>query len=145
MPYVNNWLHCVWGTKNRTEFLLGDNKYRVIEHIRSNAKTKGIYIDFINGYTDHIHCLLSLDHDQALSKVIQLIKGESSYWINKHSLTGKKFQWAEEYYASSVSESNLPKVREYIKNQEQHHKSKSWQEEYDEYIERDVSGFNQDC
>jgi REP element-mobilizing transposase RayT len=140
MPYVKNWLHCVWSTKNRTQFLLGDLKYDVINHIRANAKAKGIYIDFLNGHTEHIHCLLSLNHDQSLSKVIQLIKGESSFWINKNSLTRNKFEWAEEYFGISVNDSHLPKVREYIKNQEQHHKLKTWQEEYDEFMEK--YGFN---
>jgi putative transposase len=136
MPYVKNWLHCVWGTKNRTKFLLGDTKFDVINHIRTNARVKGIYIDFLNGYTEHLHCLLSLDHDQSLSKVMQLIKGESSFWINKSSLIKCKFEWAEEYFGISISESHLPRVREYIKNQEQHHKIKTWEEEYDELIEK---------
>ncbi|MCX6254353.1 MAG: IS200/IS605 family transposase [Bacteroidia bacterium] len=140
MPYVKNWLHCVWGTKNRAQFLLGDIKFDVINHIRVNAKAKGIYIDFLNGHTEHIHCLLSLNHDQSLSKVIQLIKGESSFWINKNSLTRNKFEWAEEYFGISVSDSHLPRVREYIKNQEQHHKIRTWQEEYDEFMEK--YGFN---
>jgi putative transposase len=140
MPYVKNWLHCVWGTKNRAKFLLGDTKFDVINHIRENARVKGIYIDFLNGYTEHLHCLLSLNHDQSLSKVMQLIKGESSFWINKNSLIRYKFEWAEEYFGISISESHLPNVRGYIKNQEQHHKIKTWEEEYDELI--DKYGFN---
>jgi putative transposase len=106
----------------------------IIEHIRSNARAKNIYIDFINGYSDHIHCLLSLNPDQQLSKVIQLIKGESSFWINRNSLTDNKFEWAVEYFAVSVSESHLTRVREYIKNQEEHHRKKSWDEEYTELL-----------
>jgi putative transposase len=140
MPYVKNWLHCVWGTKNRAKFLLGDTKFDVINHIRENARVKGIYIDFLNGYTEHLHCLLSLNHDQSLSKVMQLIKGESSFWINKNSLIRYKFEWAEEYFGISISESHLPNVRGYIKNQEQHHRNKTWEEEYDELI--DKYGFN---
>lgn len=136
MPYVKNWLHCVWGTKNRTRFLLEKNKLEIISHIRSNAKTKGIYIDFLNGHTEHLHCLLSLSPDQSLSKVMQLIKGESSFWINKIALTKHKFEWADEYFGVSVSESHLPKVREYIKNQEEHHKIKTWEEEYEEFMEQ---------
>jgi putative transposase len=140
MPYVKNWLHCVWCTKIRTPYLAGDLKFDLINHIRSNAKMKGIYIDFLNGSSEHLHCLLSLNHDHALSKVMQLIKGESSFWINKNSLTKVKFRWAEEYFAVSVSESHLERVREYIKNQEEHHKIKTWQEEFDELIEK--YGFN---
>lgn len=136
MPYVKNWLHCVWGTKNRSQLLLGEKKTIIMDHIRLNARSKGIYIDFLNGYKEHLHCLLSLNHDQSLSKVMQLIKGESSFWINKNKLTQFKFEWAEEYFGISVSESHLPTVRAYIKNQEQHHKIKSWEEEYDEFMER---------
>jgi len=136
MPYVKNWLHCVWGTKNHKKFLLGDKKIDIINHIRENARGKNIYIDSLNGHSDHLHCLLSLNPDQSLSKVMQLIKGESSYWINKNSVIPVRFEWADEYFGVSVSESHLPKVREYIKNQEAHHKIKSWEKEYDELIKK---------
>lgn len=78
--------------------------------MRDNAKAKGIFIDFVNGYSDHCHCLVSLAVDQNIQKVMQLIKGESSYWINKNGLTKNKFEWQDEYYAVSVSESILNKV-----------------------------------
>ena len=135
MPFVKVYLHCVWSTKNRIPYLDSiELRQKVWNHIRENAIKKGIYIDFINGYSDHCHCLISLGVDQNIQKVIQLIKGESSFWINKNELTKEKFQWQEEYFAVSVSESILDKVREYIKNQEEHHKKKSFQEEYDEFI-----------
>ena len=135
MPFVKVYLHCVWSTKNRIPYLDSiELRQKVWNHIRENAIQKGIYIDFINGYSDHCHCLISLGVDQNIQKVIQLIKGESSFWINKNELTKEKFQWQEEYFAVSVSESILDKVREYIKNQEEHHKKKSFQEQYDEFI-----------
>lgn len=135
MPFVKVYLHCVWSTKNRIPYLDSiELRQKVWNHIRENAIQKGIYIDFINGYSDHCHCLISLGVDQNIQKVIQLIKGESSFWINKNELTKEKFQWQEEYFAVSVSESVLDKVREYIKNQETHHKKKTFQEEYDEFI-----------
>jgi putative transposase len=140
MAYVKNWLHCVWGTKDRSPFLLSEPKYKIIDHIRINAKAKNIFIDHINGHSEHIHCLLSLNPDQSLSKVMQLIKGESSFWINKNALIQNKFEWADEYFAVSVSESQLIKVRNYIKNQEEHHKVKTWAEEYDDFIKH--YGFN---
>jgi putative transposase len=135
MPFVKVYLHCVWSTKNRIPYLDSiELRQKVWNHIRENAIQKGIFIDFINGYSDHCHCLISLGVDQNIQKVIQLIKGESSFWINKNELTKEKFQWQEEYFAVSVSESVLDKVRDYIKNQETHHKKKTFQEEYDEFI-----------
>lgn len=109
-------------------------RQKVWNHIRQNAIQKGIFIDFINGYSDHCHCLISLGVDQNIQKVMQLIKGESSFWINKNGLTKEKFQWQDEYFAVSVSESIIDKVRNYIKNQETHHTQKTFQEEYDEFI-----------
>jgi REP element-mobilizing transposase RayT len=124
----------VWGTKDRVKFISGALKYEIIEHIKSNAKQKNIYIDHINGHQEHMHCLISLHPDQTLAKVMQLIKGESSYWINKNTLTKIKFEWADEYYGGSISPSHLKYVRSYIRNQEEHHKTKTWEEEYQEFI-----------
>ncbi len=136
MAYVKIWLHCVWGTKNRARFLIGNKKADVISHIRNNARDKGIYIDFLNGHTEHLHCLLALNQDQTVSNVMKMIKGESSFWINKNNLMQSKFEWAVEYFCVSVSESHVKYVRNYIRNQEQHHMQKTWQKEYDEFIEK---------
>ena len=65
---------------------------------------------------------------------MQLIKGESSFWINKEQLTKEKFEWQDEYFAVSVSESVVDKVRAYIKNQEEHHAKKKFMQEYDELM-----------
>ena len=124
----------MWGTKNRIPFLNTENKKIILDHIKENAHLKGIYIDFINGHREHIHCIISLNAEQQLSKVIQLIKGESSHWINKNNFAKGKFEWADEYFSVSVSESQINVVREYIKNQEEHHRKKSWEEEYNEFI-----------
>ena len=134
MAYVKIWLHCVWGTKSRTPFLTKKILSDLIDHISTNAKEKGIYIDTINGHREHIHCIISLGPDQTLAKVIQLIKGESSFWLNKNKLTRYKFEWAVEYYGVSVSESELKKVRIYIKNQEVHHSQSTWEDEYNEMM-----------
>lgn len=136
MSFVRIWVHCVWGTKNRTPFLTIDNKGEIISHIKENATTKGIYIDSINGDKEHIHCLISLNAEQTIAKVLQLIKGEASFWINSNRITKQKFEWADEYYAVSVSESQISNVRDYIKNQEKHHKVKTWMEEYDEFMSK---------
>ena len=136
MPYVRIWLHLVWSTKNRYPFLKKQIRRKAFDHIQENAKLKGIYLDCVNGYEDHIHCLVSLSTDETVSKLLQLIKGESSYWINKQKLCSDKFQWQEEYFAVSVSESQVNKVRKYIAKQETHHQKKTFQQEYDEFIKR---------
>lgn len=95
---------------------------------------KGIFIDCVNGFDDHLHCLVSLGSEQNIAKVINLIKGESSYWINKNKITKTRFEWADEYFATSVSESQVDVVKKYIKNQEEHHRKKSYLEECEEFM-----------
>jgi REP element-mobilizing transposase RayT len=136
MPYVKVWIHLIWSTKNRIKLITDDFKLKLYDHIRKNASYKKIYVDYINGSDDHIHLLISMKADESLSKIVQLIKGESSYWVNKNNLIENKFEWQEEYIAISVSESIVPKVREYIKNQEQHHRKKSFNEEFDLFLEK---------
>jgi putative transposase len=132
MPHVKVMIHFVWSTKNREQYLISpDLRKKVWKHIKENATQKGIYIDMINGYQEHCHCLISLGIDQTISKTMQLLKGESSYWINKNRLCSGKFEWQDDYFASSVSESLVSRVREYIKNQEDHQQTRTFAEEYD--------------
>src|SRR5687768_9464194 len=102
MPFTKIIIHAVWGTKDRFPYLISETLNLMIHHIRSNARKKGIFIDSINGYAEHIHCLLELKPDMSVSTAIQLIKGESSFWAYKEKLTSRKFEWADEYYAASV-------------------------------------------
>ena len=136
MPYVRVWVHLVWSTKNREPVLGEEMRAGLFDHIRVNAREKGIYLDTIGGYVDHVHALISLGSDQTIAMVARLIKGESSHWINQNSMTRGKFEWQEEYFAVSVSESVLGKVKEYIKGQEEHHRRRSFAEEFQEFIER---------
>lgn len=137
MPFIKVYIHFVWSTKNRVPFLnTPELRMNTWKHMYENARLKGIFIDMINGYADHCHCLVSLGTEQNIRTIMQLIKGESSYWINKNKLTGQKFEWQDEYYAISVSESIVDKVRHYIANQEMHHAQKTFQQEYDELIKK---------
>ena len=133
MSFTRVWIHAVWGTKYRYPYLTKEIKSKVIAHIKENAKTKNIYIDSINGHTEHLHCLICLSADTSIAKTLKLIKGESAYWINKQNLTREKFEWAIDYYASSVSESHLGRVRTYIKNQEKHHTESSFTDNYEKF------------
>jgi len=136
MSYIHVYVHFVWATKNRTPFLTKNIRQMVFNHIRENAKTKHIHIDFINGYTDHVHCLVSLNDDLGIGKIAQLLKGESSFWINKNKLTKSKFGWQDEYFAIGVCDNNFQAVRNYISKQEEHHSKTTFTQEYNQFIER---------
>ena len=136
MPSIRIWIYLIWATKNRYPFLKKEIRPTIFKHIRENAHSKGIFLDFINGYVEHVHTLISLKGSQSISKVAQALKGESSNWINSNQLTPTKFGWQDEYIAISISDSAVNKVREYIKNQEEHHRVKSFAEEYQWFMNK---------
>ena len=136
MSYVKIWVHVVFSTKNRFPYLTKDIRYEVFNHIIENCREKTIFLQAINGYTEHIHCLISLGNDQSIASIAKLIKGESSFWINTQQLTAQKFSWQDDYFAVSVSESQVEKVVNYIKNQGIHHAKKSFDEEVEEFMKK---------
>jgi putative transposase len=83
-----------------------------------------------------MHALISLSSDQSISEVMQLIKGEAAHWANRQGLFPGKLEWGDEYFAESVSHSQLQNVRAYIANQEEHHRKMTFGEEYDEFIRK---------
>lgn len=137
MSWIRIWVHLVFSTKNREPYLNSiELRKKIFHHIKQNAEEKEIWLDHINGHNNHIHCLISLGRDQSISKVAQLIKGESSHWINENKLTKSKFIWQDDYWAVSVSESHLETIRDYIQNQDEHHKNISFNEEIEKYMEK---------
>ncbi|WP_231460420.1 MULTISPECIES: IS200/IS605 family transposase [unclassified Pedobacter] len=136
MSYVKIWVHLVFSTKNRHPYLTKSIRYKVQNHIIENCIEKSIFLTAINGHTEHLHCLISLGKEQTIAKTAQLIKGESAYWINKNKLTTDTFNWQDDYFAISVSESQLEIVTSYIKNQEKHHAKKSFAMEVKEFADK---------
>ena len=112
------------------------NKDALCDHIREYAKLKDIYILNINGWLDHLHCLISLKTEQNIATVMNLIKGESAFWANKNLQWPEHFGWQDEYFAVSVSQSHCDVVYNYIAKQEAHHRKKPFQDEYNEFIEK---------
>jgi putative transposase len=135
MAYVKVLIHAVWGTKNRERVIAQCLRAEILSHIKANASTKEIFIDTLNSQPDHIHCLFYLNADMSVAKAINLIKGESSFWLNKQKLLKAKFEWADEYFAASVSESQKDNVRTYILNQDEHHRKLTFAEEYNKFLE----------
>ncbi len=144
MSWVRIYVHIVFSTKNRETYLnLLEVRKKVFRHIKINAEEKGIWLDCINGHKDHVHCLISLGKEQSISKVAQLIKGESSFWINQQKLIEEKFTWQDDYWAVGVSESHLESVRKYIYKQESHHSKQSFSDEIDVFMEKYPWNFTQ--
>lgn len=131
--YTKIWLHIIFATHNR-EKSLADKELRkkLSNYFYQYSKGKDIYmkINFVN--LDHVHILIDLPTKISIADIMQLLKGSSSNWINKQ--VNFKFAWSKGYAAFSVSESNIDKVVKYILNQEEHHREKSFSEEYEEFL-----------
>jgi REP element-mobilizing transposase RayT len=134
MSFVSIWVHAVWGTKNREPVLEEDIREEICQHIIQNSVEKNFYIDSLDGHFDHLHSLMTLNPGMSISKQMQLIKGESSFWVNDNKLIRGHFEWADEYFAVSVSNDKLDKVREYIRNQKEHHKKITFLDEYNAFV-----------
>lgn len=135
MPFIKLWIHAVWSTKNRAPILLHGIRQNIFKHIKDYGALKNICVDTVNGHIDHVHCLISLKAKQDIATVLKLLKSECSHWAYKQKLFPCGLNWQDEYFAVSVSESGVDAVREYILNQEEHHKMKTFRKEYDEFIE----------
>ncbi len=134
MPYTSVYIHFIWATKNRVPLITKELKPLLLNHIKENSIKKEIFIDSLNCVDNHIHLLVSLGTEQTIAKTAMLIKGESSFWVNKNKLIQNKFEWQDEYIALSVSNSAIYNVREYIKYQEEHHRKKTFNEEYEGFL-----------
>jgi putative transposase len=127
MALCKVWIHVVWATKKRERIILPEACQTICQHIRQNAFAKGFHIAELNGHLDHFHCLMLLKSDWSVAKQMQMIKGEASNWINKNKILPVKLEWGDEYFASSVSEGKLDVVRNYIRNQDVHHRKTSFE------------------
>lgn len=134
--YTRCWLHLIWGTLNREKILHKKASAEVKNYLLIYTKEKNIYIKEIFVNPDHVHILLDLPTGKTIEEIAQLLKGSSSNWLNKSNLLKTKFSWGRGYGAFSVSQSSVGKVSNYISNQEEHHRIKSFSEEYEEFIKK---------
>jgi putative transposase len=127
-------IHIVFSTKNRDPCLRGATLRKELYAymatiLRDNVDSPAL---LLNGVEDHIHGLVLLSRKFAMMKVIEVAKTETSKWLKRQSPQLGNFAWQAGYGAFSVSESNIPQVRNYIGNQEEHHKRMTFQDEFRE-------------
>ena len=134
--YTQLYIHVVFATKGR-ENAIGKNwKDELYKYICGIVNNKEQKVYAINGMPDHIHILLSIKPDIALSALVRDIKANSSKWINEKKFVKGKFQWQEGFGAFTYSQSQLDNVIAYINNQEQHHSKKSFRDEYIDLLKK---------
>lgn len=133
--------HIVFSTKHRTPLITNDLQTRLYEYIGGIIRAKNGHLTEVGGVADHVHLLTHLSPKFSVSDTIRDIKGSSSAWVNAEGLSRKHFEWQKGYGAFTVSHSNSGSVQNYISNQEEHHRRRSFEEEYIEFLERHQISF----
>ena len=132
-------MHCTFSTKERYPLIDSELEARLWPYVGGIAKENRMTPLAIGGTSDHLHALLSLPGMMSFAKAVQLIKGGSSKWV--HDTFQSKFAWQEGYGAFSVSVSQVPRTIAYINNQMEHHRRKTFEEEFVELLKQ----HNIDC
>src|ERR1700760_800486 len=113
--YVSNHVHIVFSTKNRLKVIPEDLQPTLWAYMTGIAKKHHMHAVAIGGIEDHVHALINMGATLGIAKGVQVLKANSSRWMNDRPGVG--FEWQEGYFACSVSRSQVPTVREYIASQ----------------------------
>lgn len=132
--YTQIHLQLIFAVQNRRSLIQESWEDRLYEYITGIVQQHTHKMIIINGMPDHLHIVIGMRPIQSLSDLMQDIKGSSSKWINDNKLSVGKFNWQEGFGAFSYSKSQLPKLIEYVKNQKEHHKKKTFIDEYKEFL-----------
>ena len=123
-------IHIVYAVKGRQSLLSKTYRKELYKYLAGIIKNKGQKVLAINGTVDHIHLLISMTPDLAISDLIRDVKRFSTSFVNQKKWTRGKFYWQEGFGAFSYSNSQIPDVIKYIEKQEEHHRIHSFREEY---------------
>jgi REP element-mobilizing transposase RayT len=141
--FAKNLIHLIYSTKRRTPCLppvvlpgLFAYKAGILKHWQSPALV-------IGGVADHVHVLFCLSKNHALAKVVEAVKKGSSKWLKTQAPDLCDFHWQAGYGAFSVSPSSVPAVKAYIERQEEHHRTRSFQEEFRAFLKRHGIAFDE--
>jgi REP element-mobilizing transposase RayT len=122
--YASNFVHCVFSTKERKPLISSDRLSGLYSYFGGIAQGEGFCLIAAGGTANHVHLLITLPPKLPLATAVQKLKGSSSRWM------GPGFSWQEGYGAFSVSPSQVPVVKRYIRNQETHHRKQPFEQEF---------------
>ena len=140
---ANLYIHLFFSTKHREALITDEVRpqlHAYMATVLANLKSPAV---LINSVDDHIHLLFQLHRTVTLSKAVEEVKKSSSKWIKTQETGFQSFAWQSGYGAFSVSESNTGQVAHYIKNQQEHHKKTTFQEEYRQFLDRHNIEYNE--
>lgn len=134
--------HLIFSTKNRHPFIDEAWRGRLHAFIGGAVRSLGGTAEIVGGTGDHVHLLIGLRANHMLADVLRDIKSASSHWV--HDTVGvRSFGWQDGYGAFSISASLIERVRSYIAQQEEHHRKRTFQEEYVEFLKQSGVEYNE--
>ena len=138
-------IHLIFSTKNREPFitpLIESELHPSMAKIFRELKSPSLTID---GTSDHVHILFSLGRVIKVADVVEEVKTESSKWIKTKGREFRRFHWERGYGAFSIGQSNLAALKRYIRNQEQHHRRVTFQDEYRKFLKAYGIEYDERC
>ena len=134
--YSQIYIQIVFAVKNRQALIANSWQEELYKYVTGIVQNKGQKMLAINGMPDHIHILIGMKPSCCLSDLVREIKKSSNSFVKEKEFSKYKFEWQEGFGAFSYSHSSLDNVIGYIKNQKEHHKRRSFKEEYIDFLEK---------
>ncbi|MBP7181797.1 MAG: IS200/IS605 family transposase [Flavobacterium sp.] len=134
--YSQIYIQIVFAVKNRQALIANSWQEELYKYVTGIVQNKGQKMLAINGMPDHIHILIGMKPSCCLSDLVREIKKSSNSFVKEKEFSKYKFEWQEGFGAFSYSHSSLDNVIGYIKNQKEHHKKRSFKEEYIDFLEK---------
>jgi putative transposase len=128
--------HIIFSTRNREPLIPRELQPHLFAYMGGALRDEGSLLLDAGGTPDHVHLLVSLTRESTVAEVVRLIKANSSGWVHKTFPTLQGFAWQAGYGAFSVSASALPAVKRYLATQEEHHRKRTFQEEFVAFLKR---------
>jgi REP element-mobilizing transposase RayT len=137
-------IHVVFSVFKKENFLFSQFRPDLFKYMSAVVNNLGQYSLAVNGVQDHVHLFFELNPSERISDVVKAVKSNSSRWINEKQFIPGKFSWQEGYGGFSYSRSQRNDVIQYIMNQEEHHRRRSFREEYLDLLQKFEIDFNSD-
>ncbi len=134
--YTQIHLQLIFAVQNRESLIEKTWKDELYKYFTGIIQNAGHKLIIANGMPDHVHVVMGMRPTQSLSELMKHLKGDSSKWINEKRFVQGHFQWQEGYGAFSYSKSQLPALIRYVENQEAHHQTKTFLEEYKAFLDK---------
>jgi REP element-mobilizing transposase RayT len=131
--YIANYVHCVFGTRERQNLIPAELQPKFCAYLIGIAKNLRVTLIAVGGTSNHVHLLLALPPTMPIAEAVQKLKANSSRWLGEHGLN---FGWQEGYGAFSVSPSLVDTVQAYVRNQEEHHRKRNFEEEFEALLRK---------